>query len=429
VPLALRGRLLADLTPLRHSPAYRRMWFGTFLSSIGSQLTTVAVGLQVYHLTGSTFSVGVVGLVALVPLIVFGLYGGSIVDAFDRRKVIITSSGGLFAMALCFAVQAWAGLEQVWLLYGLVAVQSGFWAVNSPARMAILPRLLPKELLPAANALSSLANSVGMTLGPLLAGFWVSWLGFGGTYFSEVVLLGIALTTLVALPSMPPLGDVRRSGLASVIEGLNYLRTKPNVRLTFVVDLIAMIFAMPRVLFPALGAVVIGGGATTVGILSAGIACGAVVAGVFSGPIGRIRRQGLAVLTAIVGWGASIAVFGVVVGLSPGPAAAGGARWLLWPAFALLVLAGMADSVSAVFRSTILQTATPDHMRGRLQGVFVVVVAGGPRLGDLVVGSAADLSSESWAAIAGGLVCIALVTLLGFTQPRFLRYDARHPEA
>ncbi len=405
------------------------MWFGTFLSSIGSQLTTVAVGLQVYHLTRSTFSVGVVGLVALVPLIVFGLYGGSIVDAFDRRKVIITSSGGLFAMALCFAIQAWAQAEQVWLLYALVAVQSGFWAVNSPARMAILPRLLPKELLPAANALSSLANSVGMTLGPLLAGFWVSWLGFGGTYFSEVVLLGIALTTLVALPSMPPLGDVRRSGLASVIEGLNYLRTKPNVRLTFVVDLIAMIFAMPRVLFPALGAVVIGGGATTVGILSAGIACGAVLAGVFSGPIGRIRRQGLAVLTAIVAWGSSITVFGVIVGLSSGPTADGGARWLLWPAFGLLVLAGMADSVSAVFRSTILQTATPDHMRGRLQGVFVVVVAGGPRLGDLVVGSAADLSSESWAAIAGGLACMGLVLLLGFTQPRFIRYDARHPEA
>ncbi|GAA3624116.1 MFS transporter [Kineosporia mesophila] len=419
--------LLADLTPLHHSRPYRRMWLGTFLSSIGSQLTTVAVGLQVFDLTGSTFKVGLVGLAALVPLIAFGLYGGSIVDAHDRRRVIITSSSGLFSVALCFALQAWAGLDNVWLLYALVAVQSGFWAVNSPARMAILPRLLPSGMLPAANALSSLANSVGMTVGPLLAGFWVHWFGFGGTYFSEVLLLGIALTTLIALPSMPPLGEVRRSGLASVLEGLNYLRTRPNVRMTFIVDLIAMIFAMPRVLFPALGAVVIGGGAQTAGILAAGIACGAVLAGVFSGPVSRIRRQGLAVLAAIIGWGSSIVLFGVVVGFAS-PPPDGGAHWLLWPAFGALVLAGMADSVSAVFRSTILQTATPDHMRGRLQGVFVVVVAGGPRLGDLVVGSTADLTTESVAAIAGGLACIVMVVLLGLSQPRFARYDARHPE-
>ncbi|WP_372492092.1 MFS transporter [Kineosporia corallincola] len=404
------------------------MWSGTFLSSIGSQLTNVAVGLQVYDLTGSTFKVGLVGLVALVPLIVFGLYGGSIVDAFDRRRVIITSSTGLFTMALCFALQAWAGLEQLWLLYLLVAVQSGFWAVNSPARMAILPRLLPAPMLPAANALSGLANSVGMTLGPLLAGFWVSWFGFGGTYFSEVVLLGVALTTLVALPPMPPVGEVRRSGLGSVLEGLNYLRTRPNVRMTFVVDLIAMIFAMPRVLFPALGAAVIGGGAETAGILAAGIATGAVLAGVFSGPLGRVRRQGLAVLVAIVAWGSSITLFGLVVGLSSGPLPDGGARWLLWPAFALLAVSGMADSISGVFRSTILQAATPDQMRGRLQGVFVVVVAGGPRLGDLVVGSAADLTGEGVAAVAGGLTCIALVVLMGLLQPRFARYDARDPQ-
>ncbi|GAB6903569.1 MFS transporter [Kineosporia succinea] len=421
--------LLADITPLRLSRPYRRMWLGTLLSSIGSQLTTVAVGLQVYDLTGSTFSVGLVGLFSLGPLIVFGLYGGALVDRFDRRRVIITSSGGLFGIAVAFTAQALAGLENVWLMYVLVAVQSGFFAVNSPARMAILPRLLPPEMLPAANALSGLAGSVGMTMGPLLAGFWVAWFGFGGTYLTEVLLLGIALTTLVALPAMPPLGEIRRSGLASVLEGLNYLRTRPNVRMTFIVDLIAMIFAMPRVLFPALGAVVIGGGATTAGILGAGIAVGALLAGVFSGPVSRVRRQGLAVLTAITAWGASIVLFGVVVGLAGRTSEDASAHWLLWPAFVMLVFSGMADSVSAVFRSTILQTATPDHMRGRLQGVFIVVVAGGPRLGDLVVGSAADLTDESIAAIAGGLTCIVLVVLLGILQPRFRNYDARHPQA
>ena len=201
----LRGRrLLADLTPLRASVPYRRMWIGTSLSGIGAQLTTVAVGLQVYDITRSTFSVGVVGLVALVPLIVMGLYGGTLIDAYDRRTVIITSSGGLLLVAALFSVQAWTHLDDVWLLYALVAVQQGCFAVNSPARTAIVPRLLPIDLLPAANALSNLSMSLGLTVGPLLAGVLVGWFGFGGAYSAEAGLLVIALATLVALPPLPP---------------------------------------------------------------------------------------------------------------------------------------------------------------------------------------------------------------------------------
>jgi MFS family permease len=424
-----RWRLLADLTPLRVSVPYRRMWFGSALSAIGSQVTTVAVGLQVYDLTGSTFNVGLVGLFALVPLIVLGLYGGSIIDAYDRRRVIITTSTGLLLLAGVFAVQAWLEVDNLWLLYGLVAVQSGLFAVNSPARTTIMPRLLPPELLPAGNALTSLSNSLGMTVGPLLAGVLVATWGFGGTYSLEMALLLVALTTLVALPPLPPQGQVRRSGVRSVLEGLSFLRTRPNVRMTFVVDLAAMVLAMPRVLFPAIGATLIGGGATTVGILGAGIAAGSIVAGVFSGPLGQIRRQGLAVLVSVAGWASAIVGFGVVVALSPGPTSDGGARWTLWLAFAVLAVAGAADAVSAVFRMTILQAATPDAMRGRLQGVFIVVVAGGPRLGDLLLGSVAELSGEAVAAIAGGLACLVVVIALGVLQPRFARYDAREPAA
>jgi MFS family permease len=405
------------------------MWFGTSVSGIGAQLTTVAVGLQVYDLTRSTFNVGLVGLFALVPLVVLGLYGGSIVDAYDRRKVIITSSSGLFLVAIAFSAQAWLHVENVWLLYGLVAVQNAFFAVNSPARTAIVPRLLPGELLPAANALSTLSNSLGQTVGPLLAGLLVASVGFGGAYTVEAVLLVVALTTLIALPPLPPLGQVRGSGLASVLEGLAFLRTRPNIRMTFMVDLTAMILAMPRVLFPAIGAAVIGGGATTVGILAAGIAGGSIVAGVLSGRLGGVRRQGRAVLIAVVGWGLAIAAFGVVVSLSPGPGSGGSARWLLWPAVGFLAIAGAADAVSAVFRTTILQSATPDAMRGRLQGVFIVVVAGGPRLGDVVLGTAAHLTRESVAAIGGGLACVVMVLVLAVLQPRFARYDAREPTA
>jgi len=405
------------------------MWFGASLSSIGSQVTTIAVGLQVYELTHSTFRVGLVGLFALVPLVVLGLYGGSIIDAYDRRKVIVTSSSGLLLLAVVFAFQAWLDLGNVWLLYGLVAVQNGLFAVNSPARTAITPRLLPVELLPAANALSSLSMSLGMTVGPLLAGLLVGVSGYGVAYSVEAVLLVIALLTLIALPSLPPEGEVRKSGLRSVLEGLSYLRTRKNVRMTFSVDLAAMILSMPRVLFPAVGATLIGGGATTVGILAAGMAVGSFAAGVFSGPLGHVRRQGLAVLVSVVGWGVAIAAFGVVVALSSGPDADGGADWMLWPAVVCLALAGAADVVSGVFRTTILQAATPDAMRGRLQGIFIVVVAGGPRLGDLVLGSVADLSDEAVAAIVGGLACAAVVIALGVLQPRFARYDAREPTA
>jgi ENTS family enterobactin (siderophore) exporter len=416
-----------DLTPLRVSRPYRRLWYGAIASGVGTQLTTVAVGLQVYDLTGSTFNVGLVGLFAVVPLVTLGLYGGSIVDSHDRRRVVLVSSLGLLAVAIGFATQAWLRVGEVWLLYGLVAAQSGLFAVNSPARMAIVPRLLPVHLLPAANALSGLSSGTAVTLGPLSAGPLVGWWGYGAAYSVQAAMLVVALITLVTLPPLPPEGEVRRAGLGSVLEGLRYLRTRPNLRMTFFVDLAAMVLAMPRVLFPAIGAVVIGGGPTTVGILVAAIAVGSILAGLLSGRLGQVRRQGLAVLIAVVGWGLAITGFGVVVAVAPGPAGGGGAHWILWPAVGCLVVAGAADAVSSVFRNTILQAATPDHLRGRLQGVFIVVVAGGPHLGDLVLGTAGQVSSEAVAAIAGGLACVAAVIALGLAQPRFARYDARHP--
>jgi MFS family permease len=422
-----RRRLFADITPLRVSAPYRRLWFGASLSGIGTQLTTVTVAIQVYDLTGSTFRVGLVGLFAVVPLIVLGLYGGSIVDAHDRRRVVMVTSTGLLVVAGGFATQAVLSVGSVWLLYGLVAVQSGLFAVNSPGRMAIVPRLLPAHLLPAANALSGLSSGAAFTAGPLLAGPLVGQWGYGAAYSAQALLMAVALATVIALPALPPLGTVRRAGLRSVLEGLRFLRTRPNVRMTFFVDLAAMILAMPRVLFPALGAVVIGGGATTVGILGAGIAAGSALAGLLSGPLGHVRRQGLAVLVAVVCWGAAITAFGVTVALSPGPAPGGGAHWILWPVVGCLVVAGAADAVSSVFRNTILQAATPDDLRGRLQGVFIVVVAGGPHLGDLVLGAAAQASTEALAAILGGLSCVGVVIALGLTQRRFARYDARDP--
>lgn len=418
-------RLLADLTPLRVSADYRRLFVGNALANVGQQLAITALGLQVYDLTRSTFAVGLVGLFALVPLVVLGLYGGAIVDAYDRRSVALVAAGALWLVSVGTAAQAWASLDQVWVLYLLTALHSAAYAVVQPARAAILPRLLPRELLPAANALQSAAFPIGFTLGPVLAGLLVGELGYGAAYTVDVLTYLAALWALVRLPSLPPEGAVRRAGFASVVEGLRYLRTQPNVRMTFVVDILAMVSSFPRALFPAVAIAALGGGATTVGMLSGAIAVGSGLAGVLSGPLGRVRRQGLAVLWAIVAWGTSIVGFGVVVLLA---GAVGPGAWALAGALLFLALAGASDAVSAVFRQTILQTATPDAMRGRLQGVFIVVVAGGPRLGELATSGVAQAAGEGVAAVAGGLVCVAGIAWLARRHPRFRRYDARHPE-
>ncbi|MEV7961967.1 MFS transporter [Oerskovia paurometabola] len=446
--------ILADTTPLRVSPPFRRLWWGLGISNLGSQLTVVAVGLQVYALTGSTLAVGVLGIFALVPLVALGLYGGALVDAYDRRKVALLASWALWVVTGLLALQAWLDVGSVGVLYGLVALQSAAFAINNPARSAIIPRLVEPRLLPAANALQTISWSIALTVGPLLGAFLVALWGYGIAYTIDAVLFAAALWAVWRLPSIPPVltsgvsepastpghggpdnpaGDgaaPRRKvvGISSVVDGLRYLATRPNVRTTFLVDLAAMILAFPRVLLPAVGVLFIGGGETTTGVLSAAFAVGAVLAGVFSGALSRVRWQGLVIAWAITAWGLSIAAFGavlLVVGRNePSQVLVGG----LVAACVALALAGASDAVSAVFRQTILQTATPDDMRGRLQGVFIVVVAGGPRLGEVVLGAQASWFGEAWAAVAGGLACIVVVWLILRAQPRFLRYDALHPE-
>ncbi|MGL4178074.1 MAG: MFS transporter, partial [Dermatophilaceae bacterium] len=325
----------------------------------------------------------------------------------------------------------WVGGAPVWLLYGIVAVWSGAFAVGSPARTSIYPRILPRDQLPAANALSVFAMNTAMTAGPLLSGLLVDWGGYRATYTVDCALTLAATWGLLRLdPVLPEAPDAdaarapRRAGFRSVADGFGFLRTAPNVRMTFVADIVAMLLAQPRVLFPAAGAVILGGGASTVGALYAAAAGGGILAMVFSGRLGSVRRQGLVILVSVAAWGVGIA------GLGWALLGAGG--WLtreqaLVGALAAMAFAGAADSVSAVFRNTILQSAAPDRMRGRLQGVFIVVVAGGPRLGELLGGSVAEQVGEGRTAVLGGLACVAAVLLLGLRHRGFVRYDARHP--
>lgn len=383
-----RPRIFADLTPLRSSPHYRRLWFGGTISWMGQAMTALAVSLQVYEITGSSFSVGLVGLFSLVPLVAFGLYGGAIADTVDRRKLGLYSSTGLAVLSVVLAGAALMDYHRVWLLYGIVALQAVCGALNGPARSAMIPRLLPPEQLPAANALNSVTMTSGTMLGPVLGGVIVGWWSYQAAYLIDAVTFAAALYAMWRLPSMKPDRAEGKRGRASVLDGLRFLGTRPNIRMTFFSDLAAMVLAHPRALFPAVAGLWYGGDAKTVGLMMAAPAFGALLGGLFSGWQGRIRRHGLAILLSVAGWGLAVAVFGLTRNL--------------WLGLFFLALAGCADTVSMVFRTTMLQAATPDEMRGRLQGVFIVVVAGGPRLGDFLAGTAADLTSPRVAITGGG---------------------------
>lgn len=416
------SRVLTDIRPLQVSAPYRRLWFGQTFSQFGQQMSTVAIAYQAYVLTGSTFAVGLVGLVGLLPLVLGGLYGGALVDAFDRRTVGLVSGFGLWACSLALLGQAHFGNSSVGVLYVIIAVQSAMFAVNNPARAAMLPRLLPRELLPAANALGMAAFNLGFTVGPLVGGLVIGWHSVEAAYLIDAITFTAALYALFRLPPVPPLVEERTRrapGLRSVVDGLRFLRRATNLRMTFVLDLCAMVFAQPRALFPALALTVYAGGASSLGLLQAAPAIGSLVAFALSGWISHVHRHGIAIVVAVAAYGAAVAAAGfAAIGL-PG---------LLWLGVSCLAASGAADMVSAAYRSTMLQTAAPDEMRGRLQGVFTVVVAGGPRLGEFVAGSLATLTSEQWAMVIGGGLCILGVGVSIALQRRFLRYDALHPE-
>jgi MFS family permease len=411
------GRLLTDVRPLRASADYRRLWVGTTVSQLGQQMTAVTIAIQVYALTHSTFAVGLVGLFALVPLIAFGLYGGAFADAFDRRKIALISSFALWTLSLVLVAHALLHLDSVLVLYFVVALQSGFFAVNNPTRGAIIPRLIDKSLLPAANALSMASFNLGFTIGPLLGAFAIGAGGYAFAYGIDAVTFTAALYALLRLPPIPPEpvegSTPTRPGIRSVVEGLRFLRGARNLRMTFIVDLCAMVLAQPRALFPAVAGSFFSGGVRTVGLLQAAPAIGSLVAFTFSGWVSKVRMQGRAIVIAVIIYGGAVAAFGF-------------AR-ALWLGVAFLALSGAADMVSAAYRSTMLQTAAPDYLRGRLQGVFTVVVAGGPRMGDFVAGSTAALFTPTIALAAGGVACMVGVVLASARERRFLAYDRDDP--
>lgn len=414
------SHLFADTRPLRNTH-FRRLWTANIVTVVGAQLTVVAVPAQLYADTGSSAYVGLAGVFGLVPLIVFGLYGGALADVFDRRTILIVTTVGLIVTSALFWAQAAAGSTNVWLLLSLFSVQQAFFAVNQPTRSAVIPKLVDRSLLPAANSLNSTVGMAGAIAGPLLAGVLIPFIGFEWLYLIDTITLFATLSAVVRLPRLPVLGAAKGApGFKAVVDGFVYLRTQPVLMMSFVVDLIAMVFGMPRALFPEIAHIEFGGpesGGLVFALMFAAIPAGAVIGGVFSGWVSRIARQGMAVVVSIVVWGLAMTGFGIAVALAD--------HWhtpMLTIALLMLVVGGAADMTSAAFRISMLQSAAEDAMLGRLQGVFVVVVAGGPRIADTLHGASAAAVGTTAAAAGGGVLVVIGVVVASLVVPSFVRY-------
>jgi MFS family permease len=404
-----RRSLLADTRPLRESPPFRRLWLGTTVSSVGGTMTGFAVMLQTYDLTRSSVAVGAIGLVQAIPVLVLGLFGGSFADAIDRRRLVLVTSGGLTVVSAVFAVQAFAGSRELWLLYLLASVAATLQSIDGPARRTFLPRLLPPERVAAGVALNMISFYVSFLTGPVLAGAVTAAAGLRVCYLVDAVSFIASLYSVARLPAMPPEDGQARPGLRAVAEGLRYIRRQPVLAAAFLADIDGTVLGMPVALFPALNAARFGGSPQTLGLLNAGLAAGGLLGSALSGPAGRVSRKSRAMLFTVAVWGAAIAGFGLA--------------HVLWLALLMLVLAGAADTTTVIFRGSIVQTTTPDRFRGRVTAVDYVVGAGLPRLGNFEAGAVAALTSPAFSAVSGGLATILGTALIRLAFPAVARHD------
>jgi MFS family permease len=371
-------------------------------------MTTFAVVLQVFEITGSPFAVGAIGIARMVPMLTIGLLGGSLADAVDRRKLVLITTGCLAVVSAAMAAQAFAGLGQVWLLYGLVAVQSALGAVNGPARQTFAPRLLPPGQLAAGMALNRLSFQVTLVAGPAVAGLITVAAGLQVCYLVDTISFAAALYGIAGLPAMPPQEGTARPGPRAVAEGVGFIARSQVLTGAFLTDLNATVFGLPVALFPAINAERFGGRASTLGLFTAAIGVGGLVSSVLSGPVGRVSRQGLAMLTAASVWGAAFAGFALARSL--------------WLTLALLAVAGAADTFTVVFRSAMVQSVTPDRFRGRVLAADYVVGAGGGEIGNLEAGAVGSLTSPTIGALSGGLAALAGAIVIGVARPAFAGY-------
>jgi MFS family permease len=423
-------RLLTDVTPLREIPGFRRLWLGTMMSRTGSAMTTFAITLQAYNLTRSPAAVGGIGLATVVPMLLITLPGGTLADRVDRRKLVLTvTCGQIMLSALLFALTV-TGAASLWALYAVVATSSALSSVNAPAQQTFIPRLVPRRQLATAMALNRIVFQVVLIIGPALAGVVAATAGLRGCYLADMASFAGALWGVGGLPAMPPAapsnagtladgesdekGRRTSSGLAQTLEGLAFIRRTPALCGAFLADVNATFFALPVSLFPAINAERFGGDPRTLGLFNTAIGIGGLVSAVFAGPLRHTARHGLVMLGCVAVWGGAFALFAVAPSL--------------WLTLLALALAGLADTFTVVIRGMIVQHATPDEFRGRVNAADFLVGAGGSELGSLEAGLVGSLTTPVISALSGGLLTIAGALAIGAALPQFRRYRATTPE-
>ena len=404
-----------DLRPLRHRE-FRLLWSGQVVSFLGSQITYIAVKFQVYEITRSSLAVALMALCELVPLLTMSFVGGALADAVDRRRMFLRTEVALMFVTVLLLVNSLLDDPLLWPIYVLVAFSAALDGLGRPSLWALLPRLVPKEQLPAATALYGVYVNLGAVAGPAAGGAVIAAVGLPGTYALDVATFAVSLVTLRMMKATPPPADADRPSLRSLAEGFRYARGQPLLMGTYLIDFNAMIFGMPSALFPELAATRFAGSgfdnATVYGLLAGAPAAGALVGSLTSGWVGRIRRHGVAIVWSVVAWGAAIVAFGLSDSL--------------WPALAFLALAGAGDFVSATFRSTIWNQTIPDNLRGRLAGIELANVTSGPLLGDFEAGAVSRLTGPRFSIVSGGIACIVGAGVLSLLLPEFVRYRSEH---
>ena len=412
MPLRLLQRVAVDVTPLRESRDLRLLELGSFVSGLGTQAALVALPYQLYVETGSAFLTGLLGAAELVPLVAMALVGGAWADRHDRRRLLLLDQIGLVGCAAALTALALAGSPPIPLLFLLAGLLAGFGAVQNVTGSAIVPNLVAPDRLRSALALNYGLAQLTLVIGPGIGGLLIAWLGVGAAYAVDAASCLAIVAAVLAMAPQPPQRHqaAPQRMLASIREGLTFVRRNQALIGSFAIDLLAMTFGMPRALFAVLAVSEFHAGASGTGLLYASVSAGAAVAALTTGWLQHARRLGLIVIWAVVVWGATIAAAGVAPGL--------------WIAAALLAIAGAADSVSAVCRSAINQSVTPDHLRGRMSSVYALVVTSGPRLGDVEAGTVAGLAGPRFSVASGGLACVAGVALVVAAFPALARYDA-----
>jgi MFS family permease len=406
-------KLLTDITPLRENPVFRRLWIGTTLSNVGTSMTSFANTLQVWDATHSTAATGAIAVASLIPLLVIALPGGSLADSVDRRKLVLLMTACSTVVSALFFTDALLAhtVGWIWVVYALVAVSSATGAVSQPARQSFIRALVPGDHLPAAMALNRIAFQTMLIAGPALAGVVSGAFGVKGCYLIDVLSFAGSFYGVGRMPAQPPrdtAGQPRRSQLYLLREGLAYIRRNRVLAGAFAADVNATFFALPVSLFPAINAERFGGDPRILGLFPAAIGVGGMVTAVFSGPVGKMARQGVAMLVAVSVWGAGFAVFAVAPSL--------------WLTLLALGMAGAADTFTVIFRGIIVQRVTPEEFRGRINAADFVVGAGGGQLGSLESGLIGAVASPEISALTGGLLTILGALAIAGAVPAFRRY-------